>query len=82
MRKVRYVSQLETDLGPGSRRGFAHGGGSSPGEVEAGVAESILVESESACPDRRVEFDAQIGRLKFAELFFVEDMVFAGKLAL
>ena len=32
--------------------------------------------------DRRVEFDAQIGRLKFAEPFYIEDMVYDGKLAL
>ncbi len=32
--------------------------------------------------DRRVEFDAQIGRLKFAEPFYLEDMVYQGKLAL
>jgi len=32
--------------------------------------------------DRRVEFEAQIGRLKFAEPFFIEDMVYDGKPAL
>ena len=32
--------------------------------------------------DRRVEFDAQIGGLKFAEPFYTEDMVYDGKLAL
>jgi hypothetical protein len=32
--------------------------------------------------DRRVEFDAQVGRLKFAEFFYIEDMVYDGKLAL
>jgi len=32
--------------------------------------------------DRRVEFDAQMGRLKFAEFFSIEDMVYDGKLAL
>jgi hypothetical protein len=32
--------------------------------------------------DRRVEFDAQIGRLKFTEAFFTEDMVYNGKLEL
>jgi hypothetical protein len=30
--------------------------------------------------DKRVEFDAQIGRLKFGESFFLEDMVYKGKL--
>jgi hypothetical protein len=38
--------------------------------------------SEIARSDRRVEFEAQIGRLKFAEPFFIEDMVYDGKLAL
>ena len=32
--------------------------------------------------DRRVEFEAQIGRLKFANTFFIEDMVYDGKPAL
>jgi hypothetical protein len=32
--------------------------------------------------DRRVEFEAQIGRLKFSEPFYLEDMVYDGKLAL
>jgi hypothetical protein len=32
--------------------------------------------------DRRVEFDAEIGRLKFAEPFYLEDMMYDGKLAL
>jgi hypothetical protein len=32
--------------------------------------------------DRRVEFFAEIGRLKFAESFFTEDMVFDGRLEL
>jgi hypothetical protein len=32
--------------------------------------------------DRRLEFDAQVGRLKFAEFFYIEDMVYDGKLAL
>lgn len=30
--------------------------------------------------DKRIEFDAQIGRLKFGESFFLEDMVYKGKL--
>ncbi len=30
--------------------------------------------------DRRIEFDAQVGRLKIAESFFTEDMVYDGKL--
>jgi hypothetical protein len=30
--------------------------------------------------DKRIEFDAKIGRLKFAQPFFVDDMVFQGKL--
>ena len=30
--------------------------------------------------DKRVEFDAQIGRLKFSDSFFLEDMVYQGKL--
>jgi len=38
--------------------------------------------TEITASDRRVEFDAQIGRLKFAEPFFTEDMVYDGKLAL
>lgn len=38
--------------------------------------------TEISTSDRRVEFDAQIGRLKFAEPFFTEDMVYDGKLAL
>ena len=32
--------------------------------------------------DRRVEFDGQIGRLKFAQPFYLEDMVMNGKLEL
>jgi hypothetical protein len=32
--------------------------------------------------DRRVEFDAQIGRLKFTEPFYIEEMVYAGNLEL
>jgi len=32
--------------------------------------------------DRRLEFEAEIGRLKFADTFFTEDMVFDGKLEL
>jgi hypothetical protein len=32
--------------------------------------------------DRRVEFDVKIGRLKFSQPFFLEDMVFKGKLEL
>jgi hypothetical protein len=38
--------------------------------------------TEITTSDRRVEFDAQIGRLKFAEPFFTEDMVYNGKLTL
>jgi hypothetical protein len=38
--------------------------------------------TEITASDRRVEFDAQIGRLKFAEPFYLEDMVYEGKLAL
>jgi hypothetical protein len=38
--------------------------------------------TEISTSDRRVEFDAQIGRLKFGEAFFTEDMVYDGKLAL
>ena len=38
--------------------------------------------TEITASDRRVEFDAQIGRLKFGEAFFTEDMVYDGKLAL
>ena len=38
--------------------------------------------TEISKSDRRVEFDAQIGRLKFGEAFFTEDMVYDGKLAL
>jgi hypothetical protein len=38
--------------------------------------------SEITRSDRRVEFEAQIGRLKFAEPFFIEDMEYDGKLAL
>jgi len=38
--------------------------------------------TEISKSDRRVEFEAQIGRLKFAAPFFVEDMVYDGKLAL
>jgi len=38
--------------------------------------------TEITASDRRVEFDAQIGKLKFAEPFFTEDMVYQGKLAL
>jgi hypothetical protein len=38
--------------------------------------------TEISKSDRRVEFDAQIGRLKFAEPFFTEDMNYNGKLAL
>jgi hypothetical protein len=30
--------------------------------------------------NRRVDFEAQIGRLKFGESFFLEDMVYKGKL--
>jgi hypothetical protein len=33
-------------------------------------------------PDRRVEFDAHIGRLQFAQSFYLEDMVYQGKLEL
>lgn len=32
--------------------------------------------------DRRIEFDAQIGKLKFAQPFYLEDMIFRGKLEL
>ena len=38
--------------------------------------------TEISTSDRRVEFDAQIGRLKFAEPFFTEDMEYNGKLTL
>jgi len=38
--------------------------------------------TEISKSDRRVEFDAEIGRLKFAEPFFTEDMDYNGKLAL
>jgi hypothetical protein len=38
--------------------------------------------TEISTSDRRVEFDAQIGRLKFGQAFFTEDMVYDGKLAL
>ena len=38
--------------------------------------------TEISASDRRVEFDAQIGRLKFGETFNTEDMVYEGKLAL
>jgi len=38
--------------------------------------------TEITASDRRVEFDAEIGRLKFAEPFYLEDMVYDGKLAL
>jgi hypothetical protein len=38
--------------------------------------------TEISTSDRRVEFDAQIGRLKFGESFYTEDMVYDGKLAL
>ena len=38
--------------------------------------------TEITTSDRRVEFDAQIGRLKFGETFYTEDMVYDGKLAL
>lgn len=37
---------------------------------------------EITAKDGRVEFDAQVGRLKFTQSFFVEDMVFQGKLEL
>jgi hypothetical protein len=33
-------------------------------------------------PDRRVEFDAKIGRLEFTQSFFLDDMVYQGKLEL
>ena len=38
--------------------------------------------NEISASDRRVEFEAQIGRLKFGEAFFTEDMMYDGKLAL
>jgi hypothetical protein len=38
--------------------------------------------TEISKSDRRVEFDAEIGRLKFAEPFYLEDMIYDGKLAL
>ena len=38
--------------------------------------------TEISKSDRRVEFDAQIGRLKFGEAFYLEDMFYDGKLAL
>jgi hypothetical protein len=37
---------------------------------------------EITAKDGRVEFDAQVGKLKFTQSFFVEDMVFQGKLEL
>ena len=37
---------------------------------------------EIARQDRRVEFDAQIGRLQFAQSFYVDDMMYQGKLEL
>jgi hypothetical protein len=33
-------------------------------------------------PDRRVEFEAKIGRLEFSQSFFLDDMVYQGKLEL
>ena len=38
--------------------------------------------TEISRSDRRVEFEAQIGRLKFSEPFYIEEMVYDGKLAL
>jgi hypothetical protein len=38
--------------------------------------------TEISRSERRVEFEAQIGRLKFSEPFYIEDMVYDGKLAL
>ena len=38
--------------------------------------------TEITASDRRVEFEAQIGRLKFSEPFYLEDMKYDGKLAL
>jgi len=38
--------------------------------------------TEISKSDRSVEFDAQIGRLRFAGTFYIEDMVYDGKLAL
>ena len=38
--------------------------------------------TEISASDRRVEFDAQIGRLKFGEVFSLNEMVYDGKLAL
>ena len=38
--------------------------------------------TEISASDRRVEFDAQIGRLKFGEVFSLDEMVYDGKLAL
>jgi hypothetical protein len=32
--------------------------------------------------DRRIEFDAKLGRLQFSETFFTEDMTYQGKLEL
>jgi hypothetical protein len=37
---------------------------------------------EIAQRDKRLEFDAKIGRLEFAQPFFVDEMVFQGKLEL
>jgi len=38
--------------------------------------------TEISASDRSVEFDAQIGRLKFSNTFYTEDMVYDGKPAL
>jgi hypothetical protein len=38
--------------------------------------------AEISKTDRHAEFDAQIGRLKFADTFYMEDMVYLGKLEL
>ena len=38
--------------------------------------------AEISKTDRHAEFDAQIGRLKFADSFYMEDMVYQGKLEL
>jgi hypothetical protein len=38
--------------------------------------------AEISKADRRIELDGQIGRLKFAQPFYLEDMIFRGKLEL
>jgi hypothetical protein len=38
--------------------------------------------TEMTAQDRRIEFDAKLGRLQFSETFFTEDMTYQGKLEL